>query len=223
MQQQRWKTGVLAAVVALALLGAACGGSASDVSDGSETQNTAATDVGATELRSGLTSLLQEHVYLAGIATGQALAGNDDGFAAAADTLDTNSVALSQAIGSVYGDEAETAFLELWRKHIDFFVAYTQAAASGDEDGKAQARADLDDYRTDFGAFLASANPNLTTEAVAEALIPHVESLSAAIDAQAAGDTAAFDALQEAAAHMPGTAKVLSDAIVAQFPERFTS
>jgi hypothetical protein len=173
----------------------------------------------ASELRAGLTALLQEHVYLAGIATGTALSGGD--LAPPAAALDANSVALSEAVGSVYGDDAGAAFLDLWRRHIDFFVSYTTAVASDDGAGAEQAKADLDMYRSDFGAFIASANPKLTKDAVAEELIPHIETLVAAIDAQAAGDPMQFDKLREAAAHMPHTAQVLADAIAKQFPKKF--
>ena len=184
-----------------------------------EQASTSATDSGASELRSGLTALLQEHVYLAGITTGTALSGGD--FEVPAATLDANSVALSDAIGSVYGDAAGQQFLELWRKHIGFFVDYTLGTAAGDQAEKDQARAGLDAYRADFGAFLSSANPNLTKEAVAEALVPHVNSVFDAIDAQGAEDPRAFDELREAAGHMPGTANVLAGAIATQFPEQF--
>lgn len=178
-------------------------------------------DTGAAALRTGLTLLLQEHVYLAGSATGAAIGGRTEEFEAAAATLDENSIALSEAIGSVYGDDAEMAFLELWRTHIGFFVDYTNGVATGDQAAADEALANLDGYRTDFGAFIASANPNLPAEAVAEELGPHVETLTAAIDAQVAEDPAAFDLLKEAANHMPMTAAVLAGGIVTQFPDQF--
>ncbi len=179
-----------------------------------------AADSGGATLRSGLTALLQEHVYLAGNATGAALAGGD--FTSAADVLDTNSVDLSKAIGSVYGAEAEGAFLSLWRTHIGFFVDYTQGKAAGDTAKVTKARTDLDTYRSDFGAFIASANPNLTKEAVAEELKMHTETLFAAIDAQAAGDEDAFAKLRTAASHMPHTAEVLAGAIAKQMPQKYS-
>lgn len=179
----------------------------------------------AADLRAALTALLQEHVYLAGIAVvmGVQAGGNleDPTFQAAAAALDQNSQDLAAAIGSVYGQEAADAFLPLWRKHIEFFVNYTLAKATGDEAAAQQAVADLDQYRADFGAFLASANPNLPAEAVAEELVPHVQTVLATIDAVIAGDGTAFAELKEAAAHMPHTAEVLAGAIVAQFPDRF--
>ena len=178
-------------------------------------------DTGAAALRSGLTVLLQEHVYLAGAATGAAIGGRDEEFEAAAATLDENSVALSEAIGSVYGDDAGAAFLELWRTHIGFFVDYTTGVATDDQAMADEALENLDQYRTDFGAFIASANPNLPADAVAAELEPHVETLTAAIDAQAAEDPAAYTLLKEAANHMPTTAAVLAGGIAMQFPEQF--
>ena len=135
-------------------------------------------------MRAGLTGLLQEHVYLAGITTNTALTGGD--FKVPAGVLDTNTIGLSDAIGSVYGDAAGEQFKALWRKHIGFFVDYTTGKATNDKAGVEKARADLDGYRADFGAFLASANPeNITKQAIVDDLKPHVESLELAIDAQA--------------------------------------
>ncbi len=81
------------------------------------------------------------------------------------------------------------------------------------------ARTGLDAYRADFGAFLSSAKPNLTKDAVAEALVARVSSVFDAIDAQGAHDPQAFEKLREA--DMPSTANVLAGAIATQFPEQF--
>jgi hypothetical protein len=176
-------------------------------------------DGSAATLRAGLTALLEEHVYLASMSTGTALGGGDPAMAIAA--LDTNSVDLSKAIGSVYGPAAEAAFLPLWRKHIGFFVDYTMASAAKDEAKKGKAKADLDGYRGDFGAFLASANPNLTKDAVANELKPHVETLFAVIDSQAAKSDKQWTDLRTAAGHMPHTAEILASAISKQMPDKF--
>jgi hypothetical protein len=175
----------------------------------------------AAELRAGLTNLLEEHVYLAGITTGTALAGGDMKPAAA--TLDTNSVALSKAIGSVYGDAAGTQFLALWRKHIGMFVDYTTATASGDQAGKQKAVDELNSYGKDFAAFLKSANPEVDEAAVEENLAMHVKTLTAAIDAQGAKDPTQFAKLRAAAQHMPSTAAYLAGVIAEQYPDKFGS
>ncbi|HWH45987.1 MAG TPA: hypothetical protein VNT32_14800 [Thermoleophilaceae bacterium] len=224
---------MLAALAALLLItGALVTGCGDDDNDetasttGSQTEATAAgTDSGAAELRAGLTALLQEHVYLAGTAVAQGVGNGLDSkeFEASAATLDANSVGLSEAIGSVYGDEAGEQFLALWRDHISFFVDYTKARAGKDDAAADKARADLDGYRAEFGAFIASANPNLTKEAVAEELVPHVDSVFDTIDAVVAGDPETFDLLRAAAGHMPATANVLAGAIVEQMPDKFGS
>jgi hypothetical protein len=143
-------------------------------------------------------------------------------FEAAAGALDKNSVQLSEAIGSVYGDAGAEKFLSLWRAHIGFFVDYTLAKAGGDAKGIKTALKKLDGYRNDFGAFIEGATEGgLPADAVADALTPHVESTIAAIDSVIAGDGKAFDKLRIASSHLPGIATALSGAIVAQFPEKF--
>ena len=181
-------------------------------------------DTKAAGLRAALNTLFQEHVYLAAAATGAALGGREDEFKAAAGALDTNSVAIGQAIGSVYGGDAEKAFLPLWRRHIGFAVDYTVGVATRDTAKADKAVNDLVGYAQDFGAFLSSANPNLPKAVVAELVKHHVVTLKSVIDAQAAKDPAkAYMAIRTAAGHMSMIADPLADAIVKQFPEKFAS
>ena len=86
----------------------------------------------ASTLRTTLNALLGEHLILAAEATGAALDGRGAEFKAASATLDANSVDIARAIGSVYGTEAEEAFLPLWRRHIGFAVDYTVGVATKD-------------------------------------------------------------------------------------------
>ena len=176
----------------------------------------------ASSLKATLSTLLQEHAYLAAAATGAALGGRTPEFQAAAAALDRNSVDVSKAIGTVYGTGAETAFLALWRKHIGFVVDYTTGVATKNTMKSEKAVKDLVQYTQDFGAFLSSANPNLPKDAVAGLVKTHVLTLKAVIDAQASGDAAAtYTALREAAAHMGMIANPLADAIAKQFPGKF--
>jgi hypothetical protein len=178
----------------------------------------------AADLRVSLNHLLAEHVDLAAAATGAALGGRQGEFTAAAAALDGNSIALSQAIGMVYGKDAETAFLPLWRRHIGFFVDYTTATARKDARGQQKAVEDLVGYATTFAAFLNSANPNLPIPVVADLVKAHVVGLKGVVDAQAAGDfPQAYTRLREASAHMQMVADPLAQAIARQFPDRFVS
>ena len=184
-------------------------------------------DSGASELRSNMTALLDGHVYAAGITLNTAIGAGGDlkdpTVVAAQEALQANTDELSATIGSVYGDAAGKQFKALWESHIGFFVDYTLASATGDEKAAKKAEQDLDGYREDFGAFLESANPNLTKEAVAEALDPHVQSLLTTIDSAVAGDTKVFDNLRTAASHDVDLANTLAGAIAAQFPDMFGS
>lgn len=84
--------------------------------------------------------------------------------------------------------------------------------------------ANLVAYTQDFGAFLASANPNLPKDVVADLVKHHVVTLKEVIDPQAAGDhVRAFTALRTAAGHMAKVADPLAGAIARQFPERFAA
>ena len=177
-----------------------------------------APDISGSDLRASLEFHLQEHVYLAGLATNEALAGRAEGFEAAAAALERNSNDITLAIGIVYGEDAGAAFGPLWKKHIGFFVDYTTGIAADDQPKADQAVADLTAYADEFGAFLESATEGgLTKDAVATLVSEHATTLIAAIDAQKAGDTAtAFGNLKDAAGHMTAIADALAAAIAEQ-------
>jgi phage terminase small subunit len=181
-------------------------------------------DAAVAGLRTTLNLGLREHAYLAGAATNAALGGRDAEFKAAAGALDANSVDIAKAIGSVYGKDAEQAFLPLWRRHIGFFVDYTVGVATKDKAKQDKAVGDLIGYTQDFGAFLQSANPNLPKQVVADLVKHHVITLKSVVDAQAANDqTGAYTAMRAAAGHMQMIADPLAVAIVKQFPDRYTA
>src|SRR5258705_10878717 len=178
----------------------------------------------ASGLRSTLNTLFQEHIYPAADATGAALGGREAEFKAAAAALDANSVSISKAIGSVYGQGAEEAFLPLWGKPIGLVVEYQVGVATNDKAKQDKAVADLIGYTQDFGAFLQSANPNLPKSVVADLVKHHVVTLKEVIDAQASKDQAkTYLAMRTAAGHMQMIADPLAEAIVKQFPDKFGS
>lgn len=170
----------------------------------------------AADLRAGLTYLLTEHVYLAGISVDTAYVAGPDSqkFKLAAGALGQNTVALADAVGSVAGKENRKTFLQAWRSHIDDFVAYAVAAKSNDQAGKKEALKNLEGYQRVAGKFFAEITGGaLPASAVRASLDEHVKTLTAAIDAFAAGDAGAFDKLKAAAGHMPMTAKALATGI----------
>jgi hypothetical protein len=223
---KRLVSSIVGAVAAVAILAVNIGEpiARADAQQGHAMTAMATSSTKASGLRSTLNTLFQEHIYLAAAATGAALGGRDAEFKAAAAALDANSVAISKAIGSVYGQGAEDAFLPLWRKHIGMVVEYTVGVATNDKAKQDKAVADLIGYTQDFGAFLQSANPNLPKSVVADLVKHHVVTLKAVIDAQAAKDQAkTYTTMRTAAGHMQMIADPLAEAIVKQFPDKFGS
>lgn len=178
----------------------------------------------AADLRAVLNNLETEHVDLASAATRAGFDGSPM-FKASAASLDENSVNLSKAIASVYGDAAGTKFLEIWRSHIGFFVDYTVAAKGGDQAGMDKAVQNLNGYVEAISAFLSSANPNLPKDAVASLITEHVGLLKAAVDNYGKGDYAASYKSQADARTQIQTkiADTIAGAIVKQSPEKFTN
>ena len=180
-----------------------------------------ATDTKAAGLRVVLNNLEAQHVDLAAAATRAGFDGNAN-FEATAGALDANSVALSKAVGSVYGAEAEAKFLEIWRSHITFFVNYTVAAKSGDKAGMDKAVSDLNGYVSAISDLLGGAT-GLPKDAVASLVTEHVGLLKNAVDKHGAGDHAGSQAAQQEARDQITTkiADTLAGAIVKQSPDKF--
>ena len=176
-------------------------------------------DLSAEELRATLNRLLQEHVYLAGTATGQALAGNDEAFQAASVALTKgNTGDLADLVGTVYGDDVREQFFGFWNSHIQLFVDYTVATAEGDEEGQNTAVDALINYSQELAdTFETLTDGELPAEASQPGIEMHVTTLKAAVDAQAAGDAElALSNLRDAAHHMDGLAEPLANAIATQ-------
>ncbi len=193
-----------------------------DDHDDTQKSSIVTTDTKAAGLRAVLNNLQAQHVDLASAATRAGFDGSPM-FEASAGALDSNSVALSKAVGSVYGAEAEAKFLEIWRSHITFFVNYTVAAKSGDQAGMDKAVSDLNGYVSAISDLLGGAT-GLPKEAVASLVTEHVGLLKNAVDKHGAGDYAGSYAAQQEAREQITTkiADALAGAIVKQNPDKFT-
>ncbi len=176
------------------------------------------TTLTAADLRVTLDNLLGEHALLAIWATQAGYSGSKS-FPALAAQLDKNSVAISKAIGSVYGQAAANQFLNgpnLWRAHIKDFVAYTVALAKHDKAGQSAAVAKLMTYIQVQAAFFAKAT-GLPKQALVNDLTAHVLQLKGQLDDYAAGNYAASYALADGAYnHMFMTGDLLATAIAKQ-------
>jgi hypothetical protein len=175
-------------------------------------------DTKASDLRSGLTYLLTEHVYLAGIAVATAYHAGADSpeFKLAAATLDDNSKAVAAAVGSVAPKE-EKGFLAAWRSHVGDFVTYAVGAKTPGAEGakmKAEAVSNLKGYAKAQGEFFNRISGGaLKAPVIEKDLLTHITSLATAVDAFAAGDADAYGKLKTAADHMSMSAAVLATGI----------
>lgn len=230
--ENKSKSGIVIAAVAALVIGGATGyalgngmdSSSDGGSNGQQSSQQVSTTTKAADLRTVLNNLESEHVDLASAATRAGFDGSPM-FEASAAALDENSVELSQAIGSVYGAEAEAKFLEIWRSHIGFFVDYTVAAKAGDQAGMDMAVENLNGYVEAISTFLSGANPNLPKDAVASLITEHVGLLKSAVDKHGAGDFAGSYEAQGQAREQITTkiADTLAGAIVKQSPDKFSN
>ena len=216
----RIPTAVLSLAAGLTLLASACTGPSNRMAEDapepstSRLVGTAATTTPASELRSELSYLLEEHVQLVGLATRTAIVSKPGAaeVAAVVATHDVNALALSKVIGRSY-PTLESPLLASWRQHLSFFLDYARAKAAGSGRAVAQARSDLDGFRTSFGLLINSVVPTLPADAVTAELKPHVDALLETIDAQVGGDRRQFALLRTAAGHMQSTAALLAGGI----------
>jgi hypothetical protein len=216
---RRTYVGVLALVVAGQLLAPGLTAAArADAAPSSQSLASAVTlDSPASALRVALGRLLSEHAFLT-MEQMRAIADERPDAAAASGAVDANTEELAAAIGSVYGDAAASEFGTLWDGHVDDLAAYAEAVRDDDAAAREEAHHGLETYRSEFGEWLAAANPNVTAEGVADLLHLHTDQLTSYLDDDF---DAAFVTERQAFAHMFETGDTLASAIISQFPDRY--
>lgn len=230
---RRPRNALAAAALAVLLPLAGCGGTDSGGSPAATTDAgtpVATADTGAAKLRSRLSALLTDHVLLS-VALVRATAaapgatappeGTDAARKAASAALDANAAAIARTLGAPDGSATTKQILALLRRHDADLLAYATGRAAKDEAAVQRALADLDDFRLRFAEVVSEAEPKVRRTKLSEDLKTHIETLAAAIDATVAGDRGAADRLATAAAHMPQTAALLADGLVAGNAERY--
>ena len=174
------------------------------------------------DLRVALNQLLQEHLYLASSATGAALGGRNDEFAAAGDALNTNGTDIGAAIGGLYGDAAKDQFNQIWSAHNGFFVDYTTGVATKDQAKMDKAVQDLTTvYLPQFAEFLAGATdlPEGRPDGSDQGARPDDQGDRRRPGAKDFKAAAAAD--RKAGQHMEMIGDPLAKAIVAKLPDKF--
>lgn len=221
---------LLAAVAALVALGA-CGDGDDGPSDAAvkaavtqgEMDHQAMADQSVVaEFHDGMRKLWEDHVTwtrLAIISIVDELPDQE----VTVERLLQNQVDIGDAIKPFYGDEAGIQLTELLREHILIAADILSAVKSNDQVAAAEASDAWYVNSDEIAAFLASANPERWSETEMTSMMHEhldltLEEATARLTGDYAADVAAYDKIHNQILEM---ADMLSDGIVAQFPDQF--
>jgi hypothetical protein len=110
------------------------------------------------ELGAQFEQLLGQHALLA-MRLARSEVTNASDFGQAAETsLEANTDALSQLVGTAYDDTQGDRFEQLWQGYVTDLSSYANGVASKEPSAKQAARADLMAYCDDYGSWLAAAS-----------------------------------------------------------------
>jgi hypothetical protein len=142
---------------------------------------------------------------------------------ATATRLLANQDDIGDAIKSFYGDEAGDQLAALLKEHILIAADILSAAKAGDQDGVAGSSERWYANADEIADFLAAANPEAwPAEEMRTMMREHLDltldEAVARLQGDFDADIAAYDTLHQQILHM---ADMLSDGIVAQFPDAF--
>lgn len=214
----------LALIAALALSGGlltACapGTAASPVAEHSHVHSVDAPP--QTVLYSGMRTLWLQHMEWTW-ATVAAFATESPLLDASMQRLLQNQVHIGDAIAPLYGDDAAGQLTALLTEHIEMAVPVLVAAKAGDEEALNAAVEDWYGNADEIGVFLAAANPAWAEEDMRAMMEMHITTTLGYAGDLLAGDFVAAIAKYDAAeAHMVEMADMLSQGLIAQFPEKF--
>ena len=216
-----------ASIAAAALLAtglSACDASAEPPGHADATEHHShATEDGSAEvaLHTAMRQLWVEHMEWT-YATVAAFAAESAGLPATLDRLLANQADIGAAVKPFYGDRAGAALTGLLEDHINGAVPILVAARDGDAKALTSAVADWYDNAKEIADFLSNANPAWSKHEMRRMMTGHIDQTLAYASAQLQGDYAAsIDAYGTAEQHMLHMADMLSDGLIAQFPEKF--
>lgn len=222
-----FRASAVSLVAALALSGGLMAASAAAGDAGTaaapmhgHTQSTA--DVPAqTALHSAMRTLWIQHMEWT-YATVVAFADDSPALQPTIDRLLRNQADLGDAIAPFYGEDAAAQLTGLLTTHIELAVPVLTAAEAGDQAALDPAVTAWYGNARDIADFLAKANPEWSKRDLRDMMATHITTtLGYAGDTLAGDHESAIAAFDTAEAHMIEMADMLSQGLIAQFPERF--
>jgi hypothetical protein len=198
----RSRTGLVALVIFVLAAAVACTSNTASRSSSPASPTTAAhhhvTDTTVTpaaanaspkELGAQFEQLLGQHALLAMRLARSEVTNSSDFRQVAETSLEANTDALSQLVGTAYDDPQGDRFKQLWQGYVTDLSAYANGAAGQDASAKQAARAGLMGYCDDYGAWLAGAsNGQIQPDDAIRAARTRVQGLIKQVDAYAARD-----------------------------------
>lgn len=153
-----------------------------------------------------------------------AAVGDQPDAMAAANRLMRNQDDIGNAVGKYYGAPAGTQLTTLLKQHISIAVDLIKAAKAGDKAAQQQADAKWQQNGVEIADFLSKANPNWPKATLTDMMKKHLSTTTdevvARLNKKWDDDARAFDAVYDHILHM---SDALSEGIVKQFPDKFTS
>jgi hypothetical protein len=153
-----------------------------------------------------------------------AAVGDHPSAQAAANRLMRNQEDIGNAVGKIYGAAAGQQLTTLLKEHITVAVDLITAAKAGDKAGQQAADAKWQQNGTAIADFLSKANPHWPRATLVELMKGHLTTTTnevvARLNKNWDEDVRAFD---EVYRHILMMSDALSDGIVKQFPQKFSS
>ena len=175
----------------------------------------------AADLRVTMNNLLREHVSI-NIDVNRDIVSNSDDLAATLEAEYQNGKDLAAAIGSIFGSDAEEAFMELFDEHLEASNGIAEAIEMDDEDLIEEELEELEEYLEEIATFLSGAINGLDYETAFSGLMEHEELVNESTMAFHDGDYDESYRLEaKALTQISGIADALTAGIVMTFPQKF--
>jgi malate synthase len=172
-------------------------------------------------LYSGMRTLWDQHMQWT-YDTVVAFAADSPGLQPTIDRILSNQVDIGNAIAPYYGDAAATQLTDLLTTHITEAVPVLTAAKAGDTPALNKAVQAWYANAQDIADFLAKANPNWKQGDLRNMMKSHItQTIEYASDVLTGNYAKAISDYDTAQAHMDQMADMLSEGIIAQFPDKF--
>lgn len=173
------------------------------------------------ELRVNLNSVYRENVIL--LTSGLRRIYNREPYAPdVIEALAENTSDIADIIGTFYGQNIKSEYLNLWNKQNLAYISFTEAVRDKNISKKAQAENDLADYKDVSISFWTRVNPNFDGGSYRQIIADRISFIKNFVNDLDAGNITASYKEQHSAYQQNGkVADFLTNNIARQFPEKF--